>query len=359
MKQMIVIILLCLITNEVYSQYNDQFLSDFFFGRQPSARAEALGKGYSSIGGDIFSAYYNPAGLSLIKGIELNGNYSSPYYLMKDENFVFTGLGYNLNKYFQIGFSRFSVGYGDITFTDESGNELYKLSPYTTNYSLTFASNPIKNLYLGINTNLLLYKATDNAPFKSLFFDFGVLKTIELNQNDESINQVQLSGSLSNFTFAKMTIDVLNNSNNYELPVISRFGLSYKLGLKNSQSFKNLRTFQALALIEYQNLLNCKYLTAYRFGCEFSIYEILALRFGYYFETVDNSNSPNSVDKIDKLTYGLGINLPLNKLISNNFPLNIKIDYTNLPQPSFVNGYNNWDNFKSVSLSINYRFNTN
>jgi hypothetical protein len=93
-------------------------------------------------------------------------------------------------------------------------------------------------------------------------------------------------------------------------------------------------------------------------GCEATVFEILALRIGYYYETWDDLGYENNYDAKKDFTYGVGINVPFEKITKNNLPLNIKIDYTNLKQPGVNVNYDNVDNFNNVGLSVNYRFGT-
>jgi len=358
MKQKIAIFAFCLMAFNAFAQYNGSTAFYLNFLHQPSARAEALGKGYSSIGGDIFSSYYNPAGLGKVNGLEFNGNYAKPFLILDKANFSFIGLGYNINKYIQCGFSRFHYSWGDeISFTDLNGNVIATSKPYSTNYALTASSNPIKNLYLGININFLQYKFLDDDPYKSWTFDFGVLETIPLFKNKENLNALQIGASIKNFTFSKMKFDgKYFKSELQELPVIARIGANYKFGSKRNSRFEDLRVIQALALIEYQDLLNYKYLSAYRFGCEATIFEILALRCGYYIETIDDYDISGNRGTNKDFTYGVGIIVPLEKLTNRGFPLTIKIDYTNLPQPADGDSSFEVDNLNSFGLSVNYRF---
>jgi len=39
-------------------QYNDGLFYPFYFGRTPNARAEAMGKAYASINGDLNATFY-------------------------------------------------------------------------------------------------------------------------------------------------------------------------------------------------------------------------------------------------------------------------------------------------------------
>lgn len=105
MKKFIVSIVL-IIPLISFGQYEYGFLQELFFNRQPSARAESLGKGYSSIDGDLTSIFYNPSGTATLQGLEINASYASPYYLAEKAKYDFISVGYNINKYLSLGLSR-------------------------------------------------------------------------------------------------------------------------------------------------------------------------------------------------------------------------------------------------------------
>src|ERR1700752_4350542 len=87
----------------LFGQYKSGFLTENFFGRLPSARAEAMGQSYTSIDGDLSSIYFNPAGIATIKGLELNGSYTPPTFYLASGGFTsFFAAGCRINKYLQV-----------------------------------------------------------------------------------------------------------------------------------------------------------------------------------------------------------------------------------------------------------------
>jgi len=68
-----------------FGQYDYEFWNESFLGRQPSARAEALGKGYCSIDGDLATIFYNPAGTATLQGAVINTSFASPYYFSDEQ----------------------------------------------------------------------------------------------------------------------------------------------------------------------------------------------------------------------------------------------------------------------------------
>ena len=109
--------------------------------------------------------------------------------------------------------------------------------------------------------------------------------------------------------------------------------------------------------IEYQDLLNSKYFGALRIGGELRLLEMLALRLGYYRESRNDNDDPeNYKDVLTDMTYGFGIELPLEKITAARIPLRVKFDMTRLQQPSSYKGPNRWSDFSVYSLSARWEY---
>ncbi|MFC2086255.1 hypothetical protein ACFLQ9_00890 [Bacteroidota bacterium] len=334
-------------------QYQSGFLQEYFFGRQPSARAEAMGKAYASIDSDMTTLFYNPAGIASIKGLEINGSLASPYYSFDEATYSFISAGYKFNDYLVIGLTRnhFTSG-GKITFTDIDGNVIKSYTPYNSNYSLTLASQPIKNLFFGLNTNYFIWQPLDEVA-TSIYFDFGIIKKIQLLQEESSDHSINIGASISNLNYAKIKLDFFGNKTENDFPVITRYGANYHFALNKQLFSDSLKTLEFLYQLEYQMLLNSDYHSAIRTGGELKILEILSLRVGYFSEKVEDYDIPTyNNSEISSVTYGFGLQLPVHKF--TNIPLNINFDYTNLSQPSYSKTFTNWDNFSVYNLRINW-----
>ena len=353
MKKSIVILVL-VIPLLSFGQYEYGFLQESFFGRQPSARAESLGKGYSSVDGDLATIFYNPAGTATLQGIEINTSFASPYYLLEKAKYNFISAGYNINKYLTIGISRnhFTTGQ-EINITDSVGNPIASgNTPTNSFYSLNISSQPIKNLLIGANTNYLIWKPIDESA-TSLYFDFGIIKKFQFGQK-ESINHiVSIGASISNLNFAKIKLDLNGNTFEEELPVVTRYGANYQFYLNKKWVFDTLNTFRLLLQADYQLLLNSEYHNGFHTGLELMFLEILSLRIGYYKENEYDYDLPSANEnEISDITYGFGLQIPLNKL--TKIPLDINFDYTSLPQTSYSKTQTSWENFSTYTLRINW-----
>ena len=336
------------------AQYQYGYLQESFFGRQPSARAEAMGKAYAAIDGDLATLFYNPAGTATLQGLELNTSFASPYYTLDNAKYNYLGVGYKASDYLTVGFSRNLFNMGQKVFrTDSFGIPIgEQITPTNTTYSLNLSSEPIKSLLVGINTNYLIWKPNDLTG-RSLYFDFGVIKKFELLEKDKVSHSANLGSSITNLTFAKNKLDFYGKAIYSNLPVITRIGGNYQLTFNNKWLFDTLSTLKVLVQGDYQLLLNSDYHSGYHTGLEIQLLEMLALRFGYYAENQYDYGRPDAnVKEIKDFTYGLGMQLPLNKL--TRIPLNVSLDYTSLPQVSYIKTRNDFDNFNSVTMRLNW-----
>jgi hypothetical protein len=337
-----------------FGQYQDGFMQEFYFGRQPSARAEALGKGYSSIDGDLATIFYNPAGTATLKGAEINTSFASPYYFLEKAKYNFISAGYNVNPYLTIGISRNHYTMGEeVYLSDDMGNPISKgYAPTTSLYSLNISSQPIKNLFIGLNSNYLLWKLFDESA-NSIYFDFGVIKKFEFAQKTTLNHTINIGASIKNLNYAKIKWDLNGNEFEADLPVITRYGVNYQIQLNKNWISESLNTFGLLVQADYQYLLNSDYHNGYNTGLELMFLEILSVRVGYYQESQDDYDSPAlNANELSEFTYGLGLQIPLDKL--TKIPLKINFDYASLPQPSFTKSQPSFENFSTYTLRVNY-----
>jgi len=353
MKKLIVILVLT-IPLISFGQYRYGFLQESFFERQPSARAESLGKGYCSIDGDLATIFYNPSGTATLKGLEINSSFSSPCYLLDKAKYNFMSIGYNVSKYLTIGLSRNHFTAGEETnITNATGDIILAVyTPKNSLYSLNISSQPIKNLFIGVNTNCLIYKpVTESAT--ALYFDFGIIKKIQFDKKEATNHTINIGSSLSNLNFAKIKLNYYGNMIEEDLPVVTRYGVNYQFYLNKKWISDTLNTFRFLLQGDYQLLLNSDYHNGIHTGTELMFLEILSLRIGYYKENQYDYEYPSAnKDVISDVTYGIGLQIPLNKI--TKIPLNINFDYASMPQPSYSKIHTDWDKFSTYTFRVNW-----
>ncbi len=342
----IILYIFCL--NSPRSQSLETTLFDV---RQPSTRSEAMGKAYASIDGDLACKYYNPAGIATLEGAQLQGSLAYPFYLEPKAKFSFIGTGYRFNKYLTFGISlnHFDAG-EELYFTDGDGNIIGSTHWSVSDYALTMASEPIKNLLIGVNANYYSAKMYPKNP-KIFYFDFGAIKKLPIYQTENLTHMLNFGASIINFSNTKL--EVLDNYYN-KIPMITRVGANYQFILHKSTLTDKLETISFLYQFDYQYIINSDYNSAIQTGGECLFFELLALRFGYYSEKVNDYDIPDNFDYISAFTYGIGIQVPLNKL--TKIPMKLSIDYTNLPQSEYSKTSPIFDNFTSFDVRLNWIF---
>lgn len=369
MKKIIIILAVTLLSctsYEAFAQTYNAAFYELFFGRQPSARAEAMGRSLATITGDPVSYYYNPAGMASVKGLSLNAGFAGPYYFLDDAYYDYFGASYNIKKYGTVGFSSdyFNLGL-DVPIVNEFGEQIGEEdNPHVTNFRLTLASEVIKDLYAGVNLNLLqprygidevtVGNERGSSNDNIFYFDLGVIKSF--NFNSKTLKQsINLGTSLINVNSAEYT--GVDEAQTDRLPVIFRLGASYDLLIDDKSISSKLKTYNILANLEYEDLFNSKYYGGVHAGLEFTFLEILSLRGGYYSQKLnDYGYSENNKDNLSEFTYGFGLNVPVMQLSDSKVPLQIKLDLVSLKQPTYITTTDDWENFHVYTVIINWIF---
>jgi hypothetical protein len=179
------------------------------------------------------------------------------------------------------------------------------------------------------------------------------LLKFEFAQKITTNHAINIGTSITNLNFANITLDFNNNEFKNDLPVITRYGVNYQFHLNKKWISDTLNTFMLLVQGDYQFLLNSDYNDGFHSGLELMFFEILSARIGYYQENQYDYDLPSAnEDEISAITYGFGLQIPLNKI--TKIPLSINFDYTSLPQPSYSKTHTDWDNFSALTFRINW-----
>ncbi len=342
-KCWLLVIIILLLFSALHADYKGSY-AELFFGRQPSSRAEAMGRGYVTINGDMDAYFYNPAGIANINFMDVKFTTSSPYYFVDKARYYQFGLGYNLYDYI-IGLNINLMSYGEgyyVINENPFGPGNNKVTPFLSNYTLTIATPLSESLSVGWNINYFSENYGDD-PHNTFFFDAGIIYKRKLNLLNASGGDLALGGSIRNATFSKVKYD----TGKEELPAISRFGISYSFLPEINNSI-----VEVLCLAEYQYLLNYEYRDGLHLGLETKLIEMLSLRCGYYYENIDNHDHDENEDHLSQFTYGLGLDIPIYKF--TDYPIRLQINFTSLPQVSYVTYLSDFDNFNSFTVKLSW-----
>jgi hypothetical protein len=334
-------------------------LEYYYFDRQPSAKAEAMGRGSVANETDAFGCLYNPALISLNNGLCLSASIASPYYLLEDAKFSFIGITYTSKDYGSLGFCRYNYDDGlDNTATDENGNVLGSSESTESIYTLTYAYPVLLNFNIGINLSYFYHSQsipwmvgaeTTDDVVTAFPIDVGILKRIVINEDTNISHQITFGASFYNILGTEIEWDDRPDP----MPQVLHLGVSYMLQLGQLNTQK-LRPYQLHAQIEYQNVFNSDFYTGFKLGSEFAFYEMLFLRIGYYSETQNDYGIPDNQSSVDDLTYGFGLAVPINILFGFQFVENIKFDMLVLEQPGDYDDFYDFKDYSNYNLVINF-----
>ena len=343
------------ISSDTQAKYRG-FAGEVFFGRHPGAAGAATGRTGVTSSGDIVNTFYNPAGLADAKGVGFCLSWSDRYYLMDDAKYRYWGGSAQVGDYGTIGVSKYKLDYGPIGGVAGPGGDAQANSNDAAVLVLTLAGEPLKDLLVGVNISTFQYNfGTDRGRSQddagAYWADIGLLKYFTLGRTQASGHWLKLGGSLSNLTYS--SIDTPETTE--DLPVALRLGTAYEMGWWGLTWKRGLRTVETILQVEYQDILNYEHQTAARLGGEVRLVEIIALRLGYYRETVDDHGQDTNRDNIENTTYGFGVHLPLHKITEGKLPLKVGLDYANMKQPEYTLG-GETDNARTFTFCANYYF---
>ncbi len=342
-------------------------LSDLYLNRQPSPKAEAMGNGLVANSDGDFGSFYNPALTSLTNGINFNSSYSEPKTGKSSFNFI--GLSYTNQISGSFGISRYYWGKDDKTYRDRGVNG----KVYNAIYRINYSREVVKDFFAGVNVGVYHISYYPDAYIgirlgtvyeysvhdDGVTLDFGVLKkfTFENNSNKNLSQTLQIGSSIYNITGSK--VHYINYVPVEEpLPVIFRIGGSYALKINDGGIKTSKEMISSFTHVEFEKVLNSDYDAVYKIGEEILIYEIIALRAGYYYTKIrDEIGDDYYWDIMPKtqsdFTLGVGFQIPINKILKFTAPLTLKIDYASM-EPGYTRYPSSLDKFFTLALSINY-----
>lgn len=343
MKKILICILLLVSFSTSFAQINPYNPFYIYYGRQPSAKSEAMGRGLVANVNNDFGAFYNPASTGLSEGLTAFASYSDKYYGDNNASYNYESVNYNFEKIGSFGLSRYYTGSGIGKIGKDNLN--YNL------YTLNFSREIFKDFFAGANLNLIFahrpvhitgpYISAENS--KTFSFDLGLLKRFEfkspvLNRKEEIV----LGASLVNVSNASVQV----NNMDMDLPVIVRFGLGHSLKIFKNNFVKNSHAFNIFSHFEFEKELKDGVTNLIKAGTDITLYDIVSLRGGLYhrFEKSDIKAT---------LTYGIGLNIPVDNFSNGKYPFKINIDYVNLTQPNSFSGYKS-DNFNLISMKLSW-----
>lgn len=188
------------------------------------ARALGMGNAYNAVDGDIFSAYYNPAGLAGMNGAQIS---ISPRSMSMDRYFNHAAFGTRVGPDADFAVSWIGAGTENIQGRDLNGNRTGGIKDSRNSFSVTFAKNAGSKVSVGLNAKVSLWNLAGEDA-KAFGFDAGVL----VRPIDHLTAAVVLRDINSRFTWSTdYWSDQLTGSDGQSMDKEDKLPFCYTIGL--------------------------------------------------------------------------------------------------------------------------------
>lgn len=269
---MLLLLIIC-VSQQLYAEE----ANSSFLGIDVDARGNAMGGAQGTITGNIYSVYWNPAGLSEILFKEVGATYNK---MFQDINYSFIGYATPSDFYGTLAFQIFYLGSGPITSTYENLDGSFagagdSFSVTDLGFGVSQSKAITENLAYGVNIKFITHKIMDKSAF-DLAGDAGI------------IYHPPVEGVKFGFVFRNLSTMYSFMNNKFREPWNLKFASSY--------NFSNV----PLTLAGDYNVVAAQKDTL-NIGAEYWIFDIVAIRSGVRLP------SPNGF--LSSLSVGIGFNL--------------------------------------------------
>ncbi len=270
------LIILCFLLVFTICNVNAEEAISSFLHIYADARGTAMGGAQGTMTGDVYSLYWNPAGLSKILFKEIGATY---HRIFQGLNYSFIGYASPSDYYGTIAGQIFFLGSGPITATYENLDGSFagvggSFSVNDLGIGISQARNITENVSYGISLKLISHRIMDENAF-SLAGDIGFIY-------QPLVEELKFGAVLQNFS---TTYKFLNHK--VREPWSIRAGTSY--------AFSELPLYLA---IDYNMIAGNK--DSINLGSEFWFFDIMAIRTGI--------KLPSSSGLLSCINFGLGLN---------------------------------------------------
>lgn len=231
-----------------------------FLRNDVSARAAAMGGSFLAVENDVNMLFYNPAALSTLERkqlsfgflkhlLDVNSGYISYSQQIRDLGWFGAGIDY--------------IHYGDFTRTDNLGNKLGTFGASEFALVVGYSNVAYEKVHYGVNANLI-YSSIADIQSAALALDAGLFYEINPDRFAIGASILHLGRQINKY------IDTREN-----LPLDVKVGVALRpehLPLLLNISFNRLNEETGDAISR---------LRAFSVGGEFTLSEVLRVRFGY------------------------------------------------------------------------------
>jgi hypothetical protein len=273
------------------------------------ARPMAMGGAYVAVSNDVYSLYWNPAGITKVNGFTIGGSYTRWF---ADITHHFWGIILPVTPNTAIGLSGIFVNMDPIEVTTidqpHGTGEFYNASDLAICFSA--AVRPIDFLSIGL-TGKYVQQSLYNESASTFAFDVGSLldipfKGMKLGMNFSNFGgELKLDGrdlikeyDLNPDNTLNTGVETRLGTQGWNLPVNFRVGLAIDVVGKGTEGLLDNENNRITLSVDGNHPADAaQYLNI---GAEYSFSEIISLRGGF-----------RSNRDVEKFFYGLGLSIPL------------------------------------------------
>lgn len=239
--------------------------------------AKAIGMGESQVAAtdDLYSTFWNPAGLIKLQRPQLALMHNEWFAEINQE---FVGIAFPIGKSNTVGISANFLSFGDIQGRDQDGNLTEIFRPYDIALTLSYARGIGQSLSLGMNAKYMREQISDENG-SGVAFDFGGMYTLSNLPFSFGINAQNVGPRV------KYVEDA------FQLPFVLRLGTAYRFFNDNA-----ILTTDFIRPTDNDNAIG--------FGIGYTIADILQIRTGYKYQI-----GGNDLGVISGLTGGFGLSI--------------------------------------------------
>ena len=236
------------------------------------AAPASMGGAYTAQANDAYAPTWNPAGLGFLESNQLAGQHLS---YLDSIHYEYLSFVHPLEKGSGIGASMQYLGTGDITATDNVGNNVGSFSAHYASYNLAYGRTVSDKLSLGV-TGKLVNAAIDDVSANAFAADLGAMYRYD--------KKVTLAAVVSNMG---TQLKFLSEGNS--LPLAAKVGGTYQI--------------KPQWMVAAEGVYSPSGLTGFHIGTQWNPMQPVALRLGYKTDTLAG------LSPIAGLTLGLGLNV--------------------------------------------------
>lgn len=239
--------------------------------------AEAIGMGESHVAQshNLFSSYWNPAGLSLMQRAQLGFMHNRWF---EGINYEFIGYVHPLSTLGVLATSFSYLSFGELERRDANGELQGHFRPYDLALVFSYGKKFTSNFAAGVNLKFLR-EQIDDKKAQAIAFDFG-------GRYDVPKSQLTLGVNLQNFGTKVKFVE-----ESFDLPLNLKLGAAYRLFEESIAITTDLN-------YPWDNDVNIG------FGIEYTPITLFHLRSGYRY-----SWGGNDLGVVSGLTAGLGLSI--------------------------------------------------